>query len=93
MKIEWDRAKAARNLLKHHIDFAEAATVLEDACALTIEDVFASEEARYVSIGIDGIGRILVVVYTFQEDAFRLISARRASPSERKAYEKRIRFQ
>lgn len=92
MKVEWDRAKAARNQLKHRVEFADAALVLEDEHGLTIEDSSASGEARFISVGMDGQGRILVVVYTYQNQSFKLISARKASRAERRAYEKELRF-
>jgi hypothetical protein len=38
VRFEWDPRKAAANLRAHRIRFAEAATVLEDAFALTRED-------------------------------------------------------
>jgi uncharacterized DUF497 family protein len=58
--------------------------------ALTIEDESAEEEQRFVSIGSDALNRIMVVVYTYREDDIRLISARRATRKERKAYEEGI---
>jgi hypothetical protein len=58
--------------------------------ALTIEDQDFDQEQRFVSVGSDAIGRILVVVYTLRGDTIRLVSARRATPRERKYYEKGI---
>lgn len=86
MDYEWDSAKARTNLQKHGIDFADAVAVLEDEAALTLEDVEADEE-RSITLGMDALGRILVVVYTWRGDNIRLISARKATPSERKQYE------
>jgi hypothetical protein len=84
--VQWDANKAAANLRKHGVDFADAATVLADEAALTVsEDV--PEEERWVTMGMDALGRILVVVYTWREDQVRLISARKASRSERRQYE------
>jgi uncharacterized DUF497 family protein len=82
---EWDPRKAESNLLKHGVDFAEAATVLEDDRAVTILDDESGEE-RYVTIGSDALGRVLVVVYTWRGDRVRLISARRATRRERGQY-------
>jgi uncharacterized DUF497 family protein len=93
MRVEWNRAKAARNLLKHRVEFAEVVIALEDERALTIEDRFSNEEQRFITVGMDGLGRVLTVVYTYREQVCRLISARKASHSERTAYEKGIRFQ
>lgn len=66
--------------------FADAATVLEDDQALTMQDPFSSEE-RWITIGTDALGRILVVVYEWRGDNARIISARRAARRERKQYE------
>ena len=60
---EWDPRKAAANLKKHGVDFADAATVLHDEQAITIRDDEGDEE-RYVTIGMDALGNVLVVVYT-----------------------------
>jgi uncharacterized DUF497 family protein len=83
---EWDPRKAASNLKKHRLDFADAATVLYDESALTIRDDYEEEE-RFVTIGIDVLGRVLVVVYTWRGDQPRLISARQATAQERRQYE------
>ena len=84
--IEWDSRKAAANLKKHGVDFADAATVLHDDQAITIRDDEAGEE-RYVTIGMDAVARILVVIYTWRGSRPRLISARTATPQERREYE------
>jgi uncharacterized DUF497 family protein len=84
--VEWDVDKAGENLQKHGVDFADAATVLEDEAALTMPDDDPDEE-RCVTLGMDAPGRVLVVVYTWRDDQVRLISARKASRSERRQYE------
>lgn len=84
--IEWDAAKARTNLTKHGIDFADAATVLSDEQALTVPDEAAAEE-RCVTTGMDSLGRVLVVVYTWRGERARLISARKAIAGERRQYE------
>jgi uncharacterized DUF497 family protein len=86
MDYEWDKRKAQANLQKHGIDFADAVAVLEDNSAVTIEDHYPSEE-RFITIGLDALGRILVVIYTWRGDRIRLISARKATPREQKQYE------
>jgi uncharacterized protein len=86
--VEWDPDKAAANIRKHRIDFSDAATVLEDDYALTISETVRGEE-RWVTIGDDALGRTLVVVYTWRGDEPRLISARKATRSERREYEGR----
>ncbi len=85
VKFEWDPAKAAGNLKKHRIDFADAALVLYDDLAVTVPDEDAEE--RFVTLGTDALGHLLVVVYTWQDERIRLISARRATGRERRRYE------
>jgi hypothetical protein len=87
VSYEWDPAKARANLAKHGILFADAVVVLEDERAVTIQDPDSDEEARWVTLGSDATGLVLVVVYTWRGDNVRLISARRATRSERKRYE------
>ncbi len=87
MGYEWDPAKARQNLRKHGVDFADAVTVLEDEAALTIRDPFSEQEQRWITLGMDALGRLLVVVYTWRGDRIRLISARPATPRERRQYE------
>jgi hypothetical protein len=53
VEYEWDEEKAAANLRKHGVDFADAALVLEDELALTMRDLYSENEARFVSIGRD----------------------------------------
>lgn len=83
---EWDEDKALTNIQKHGIDFADAVSALEDEEALTREDDDPDED-RYITLGLDALERLLVVVYTFRAERIRLISARRATPRERKQYE------
>ena len=87
MKISFDPNKAAANYRKHGIRFSDAEAVLFDPMALTREDYDAEDEQRFVSIGMDATGRLLVVVFTFRGEEFRLISARAATAKERECYE------
>jgi uncharacterized DUF497 family protein len=87
MVVEWDPTKAQQNLRKHGVSFADAVTVLEDERALTDRDVSSEEEERWVTMGIDAEGRVLVVVYTWRGESLRLISARSATRAERRVYE------
>jgi len=64
MEYEWDAHKARVNLRKHQIDFADAVSVFDDSLALTIPDP-GLEEDRFITLGIDALGRVLVVVYTW----------------------------
>jgi uncharacterized DUF497 family protein len=85
VKFQWDSKKALSNLRKHGIDFADAIAVLEDERAITIPDEYLLEE-RFVTVGMDALGRILVVVYTWRRDRIRIISARKATTKEINQY-------
>jgi len=88
MEFEWDAVKAAANLDKHGVSFAEAMTVFGDPLEVTIPDPDHSiEEFRFVSVGRSEADRVLVVAYTEREGRVRLISARAAAPTERRKYE------
>lgn len=89
MTYEWDPTKARTNLRKHGIDFADAATVFSDDSALTIPDEYPDEE-RFATIGMDALGRILVVVFTWRGQHIRIISARKAESHERRQYEGKL---
>lgn len=84
---EWDARKASANLAKHGIDFADAAVSLEDPHALTAPDPDAVGEERFVTMGMDPHGRVLVTVYAYTGENRRIISSRKASPGERSHYE------
>ena len=88
LSFEWDEEKAKANLKKHRVSFDEATTVLIDSFSITIPDPDHSvDEQRYIDIGISDNGRVLVVVYTERGSNIRIISCRKATPSERKLYE------
>jgi uncharacterized DUF497 family protein len=89
---QWDAQKAALNLKKHKIDFADAVSVLEDDWGLTLKEQFVEGEQRFVTMGVDLFGRVLVVVYTHRGDSIRIISARKATKTERKTYEGKRRI-
>ena len=87
MNITNDPVKNQINLQKHKIDLADVEGVFYDDRAITIEDRDHAEE-RFVTLGIDGFGRLLVVVYHYRdEDEIRGISARPAEPHERREYQ------
>lgn len=86
MNYEWDSKKAGSNLKKHGIDFADAVGVFEDPLALTVEEQHDGLEERFVTLGIDFLGRVLVVVYTFRQSGIRIISARKAIKREMEQY-------
>jgi uncharacterized DUF497 family protein len=87
--VEWDETKTKENKSKHGISFADTFAVFEDPNAVTLEDFWRGEQ-RYVTIGMDAFGRILVVVYTWREDNIRIISARKAVQYEVRQYEGEI---
>ena len=90
-EFEWDPEKAANNLRKHAISFVEAATVFFDTLSVTIPDpLHSAEEDRFVITGLSNRQRHLVVVHSDRGVRIRIISARLASPSERKRYEPAI---
>ena len=90
MQIIWDPNKAEINFKKHKIRFSDAEMVLYDPFAMTLEEHDIDNEQRFVTIGTDAIGRIITVVYSYRSDTIRLISARKATQTERKYYEKGI---
>jgi uncharacterized protein len=88
MTFEWDARKAAANRRKHGVTFDEASTAFADPLSLTIPDPDHSiEEDRFVLLGLSCRGRLLVVVHTERDDNIRIISARRATRSERIQHE------
>jgi uncharacterized DUF497 family protein len=72
VEFEWDPNKAASNLRKHGVRFAEAVVALEDHAALSMPDDNCREE-RFVALGMDSLGRILVVIYAFRDARIRVI--------------------
>jgi uncharacterized DUF497 family protein len=90
--FEWDRMKAARNVIKHHVRFTEAATVFFDESALFERDPDHSEdENHFVVLGWSVRRDVLMVVHVLRGDRIRLISARTATPSERRRYDQQRR--
>lgn len=64
VELEWDPRKARANLRKQGIDCADTGTVFHDEQTITISDEGLDEEDRFVTVGMDAVGRLLVVVYT-----------------------------
>ena len=92
MGYRWDPRKAAKNRSDHDVDFADAVGIFGDTYALTLREEAHPGESRFVTTGQGFLGRVVTVVYTFRDDDYRIISARKATPVERKEYEKGIRF-
>jgi uncharacterized DUF497 family protein len=92
VKWAWDPRKALSNFQKHHVSFELAEHVFDDPLILSLDDPETSQE-RWRSVGQVG-GVTLLVVHTAPElnpesgiETGRIISARRATRSERLAYE------
>ena len=84
-RVVWDRKKAALNLQKHGVEFEDAALVFADENRIERFDAKHSDnEDRWQVIG--EVGEVLFVVYTERGDTFRLITARMATPAERRIY-------
>ena len=90
MSPEFDPKKNEANIAKHGVSLSEADGVLLDPLALTVEDDSADGEVRYVTVGLNSVGTLMVVVWAERDDDVRLISARKAEPQERRAYEEGI---
>jgi len=88
LSFEWDAQKASANQRKHGVSFEEAATAFGDPLSVTIPDPDHSEdEDRFILLGSTYRGRMVVVVHTDRGDNIRIISARRATGTERRQYE------
>jgi uncharacterized protein len=92
MRFEWDEQKNALNLKRHKIRFETAILIFDGPCAVTLRDISHDDtEERFMTLGHLGTGVIAFVVHTsFEvqgEEVIRIISARKATPQERKIYE------
>jgi hypothetical protein len=87
VQYEWDNGKAAENLRKHGVDFADAIAALEDPNRVEeIDDRFVYDEEHVQIIGMAH-GKVLFVVVTLPgEDTCRIISARKATRHEQDRY-------
>lgn len=85
MKYHWNPDKAKSNYQKHGIYFSHAVSVFSDDSAITQKDVYSREE-RFITIGMDTFGKIIVTVFTWRDEDIRIISARKATPGECKQY-------
>jgi len=88
VNFEWDPVKARHNRRKHRVSFQEAATVFGDPLAVTYPDPDHSiSEQRFITVGMSRAGRVLIVAHADRQDNIRMITARKATPRERKHYE------
>jgi uncharacterized DUF497 family protein len=90
VEYRFDPTKNAANLRKHGISLAEVDGVLSDPMALTVEDDASIGEPRWITIGVNYRGTLLVAVWTMQGQDIRIISVRRPDPRERHVYEEGI---
>jgi uncharacterized protein len=90
MTPEFDPEKNAENIAKHGVTLVSGDGVLHDPLAITIEDLSALGEHRWITVGANSFGSLMVVVWSERGEQIRLISARIATPKERKSYEKGI---
>jgi uncharacterized DUF497 family protein len=94
-QFEWDPAKARQNTRKHRITFERGATVFLDPNALSLfDDQHSEEEERWITLGLDETGVLLVLSHTYHEETensarVRLISARKATKNEKKQYQRK----
>ncbi|MDP1946480.1 MAG: BrnT family toxin [Nitrospirota bacterium] len=90
--FSWDPLKARENLRKHRVAFDHAATVFHDSDALSeFDEPHSQQEDRWITLGLDSMGKLLVVCHTYQEISessakIRMISARKATRTEAKQY-------
>jgi uncharacterized DUF497 family protein len=89
MEFEWNKTKAATNLKKHGVTFAEASTVFADLLARIFDDdEHSADERREIIVGHSILGRLLLVCFAEQEtDIIRIFSARETTGRERQDYE------
>jgi uncharacterized protein len=91
LKLEWDRKKAAANARKHGVSFEEAATCFDDPRGCYLHNEAPSYEDRLILIALSSKRRLLFVVHAeVGRDAIRIISARKASPAQRRIYDEEL---
>jgi len=90
--FEWDASKARQNRVAHGVTFEEAVSAFSDPFGRIVDDPRHSiEEARLVLLAQSGRERLLVAMFTERGERIRVISARRATPTERRQYEEASR--
>jgi uncharacterized DUF497 family protein len=90
VSANFDPKKNAANIRKHGVSLSEGDGVLADPLALTVEDDSAEGEQRFVTIGMNVFGSLMVVVHTPRSDGPWIISVRKADPKERRNYEEGV---
>jgi len=88
VRFVWDRKKAERNRRKHGVSFEEAVTCFEDPAGCFLRNEAPSYEDRLILIAMSTWSRLLFVVHAeVGRNAIRIVSARKASPAQRRIYE------
>jgi len=91
MRFEWNEEKNRRNCAKHNVSFEAARLVFDDPWALNLRERVVDGEERWQTIGMAGGIVLLLVVHADREETgeevIRIISARKATPRERRVYE------
>jgi hypothetical protein len=90
VSANFDPKKNAANIKKHGVSLSEGDGVLSDPLALTVEDDSAEGERRFVTIGMNLFGSLMVVVHSPRPDGPRIISVRKPDPRERRNYEEGV---
>jgi len=90
VSADFDPKKDAANVKKHGVSLSEGDGVLNDPLAITVEDDSAEGERRFVTIGMNVFGSLMVVVHSPRGEEVRIISVRKADPKERRNYEKGV---
>jgi len=85
--FEWEDQKAAANIRKHGVSFEEASTIFADPCYIMRQDDMDPD--RFFAIGTSGVAHLLTVIHAERGQRVRIISARNATKSESKTYERR----
>jgi uncharacterized DUF497 family protein len=90
VNFEWDPGKARQNRRKHRVSFQEAASVFGDPLAISYPDPDHSmSEERFITVGMSGASRVLIVAHADRHENIRIISARKTTQRERKHYEEK----
>ena len=95
MRTEWNQAKNRDNLAKHKVSFETASLVFDDPYHLSIQDRYERGEERWKTLGLVEDTVLLLVAHTVyegeKEEVIRIISARKATKTERRIYEQAYR--
>ena len=88
MRFTWDPEKAESNIAKHGVSFEEASTAFGDPLSRTQPDpLHSDEEDRLILMGLTNAGRLVIIAHADRGETVRMISARLATPGERRRYE------